>query len=241
MKRLVISVAILALLLGGCSQSSPSTTTTITHTVTHAITVDWVDFIQFDGITYLRKGKDIASLGLKLGSPYGAITFKLLGNVNEPNYSSNDGDAAFLRAGTQIYTLADYSPSFRLVALSGNRVLLYEADRNPNAKYGRDLLDIASKVKYISITSNIDWTTERGVFREREQVAALVDMVLDAPLTSPKPEFKWGNGVVFYMNDGTTVSQGIDLGANILSRGIQVPEAFSDAIREIVSDANTSL
>ena len=53
-----------------------------------------------------------------------------------------DGDSTHLNPGTPVYAVMGYSPKFRLGTLEQGRVFLYEADTNPSAKTGQDLLDI---------------------------------------------------------------------------------------------------
>ena len=57
-------------------------------------------------------------------------------------------------------------------------MILYEADTNPYAKKGADLLDISGKVEYIGVNSAIDGTTELASIRDEGQVSQLVDMIL---------------------------------------------------------------
>jgi hypothetical protein len=113
---------------------------------------------------------------------------------------------------------------------------LYEADTNPNAEYGRDLLDIADKVEYIGINSIQDGVTEIAKIESPEKVAALVDMALEAPVTLMSPNYNPSSSyiVVFQLNDGTSVSRAFDIQAGLLKRGIQVPNEFSDIIRNAI-------
>ena len=90
-----------------------------------------------------------------MGTQYGAVKVKLDGS-SDPNHRLQDGDAAFLPPGTPLFRLKLYRPTFRLAARDGNRLVLYEADGNPKAKVGADLVDIAGKVDYIQINSSVD-------------------------------------------------------------------------------------
>ena len=53
---------------------------------------------------------------------------------------AKDGDAAFLDIGTRVYTVKGYLPTFRLAAYLDGVLQLYEADTNPCARTGADLL-----------------------------------------------------------------------------------------------------
>ena len=56
---------------------------------------------------------------------------------------------------------------------------IYEADTNPHAKKGADLLDIGGKVEYIGINSPLDGKTELASIKEESLVSSLVEMVLN--------------------------------------------------------------
>ena len=67
------------------------------------VSIDWVNFIRFHGITYLATSMRPQD-GLptsQLGPVFDTVKFKLDGNVHDPNYQMKDGDSAFLAAGTQ--------------------------------------------------------------------------------------------------------------------------------------------
>jgi hypothetical protein len=57
---------------------------------------------------------------------------------------------------------------------------LYEADTNPRAHKGADLLNIGGKVTFIGVNSAQDGVTELGAIKRKTQVSALIDMVLQA-------------------------------------------------------------
>src|SRR6185369_9465766 len=85
----LVVALLLASLLAGCSLTSPFTTTNVI--------IDWVDFVQFNGVTYLRSVENGAPLQeADLGAQYATVRFKLNGNVDDPSYHPKDGDAAFL-------------------------------------------------------------------------------------------------------------------------------------------------
>jgi hypothetical protein len=100
--------------------------------------IDWVDFIKFKGITYIHQYENVFLKESDL-SPYSEIKFKIDGNVNSPDYKSREGDAAYLQTGTPVYSLSGYSPDFRLAVRQDGKLLIYEADTNPQAKNGSDL------------------------------------------------------------------------------------------------------
>src|SRR5258708_4347371 len=149
---------------------------------TQNVVIDWVNFIHFKGITYLaaptRPGRSLTESDL--GPAFATVKFKLDGNVKDPRYQSKDGDAAFLDVGTKVFTMKGYNPTFRLATQQKNAFTLYEADTNPHASKGGDLLDIGGKVLSIGIISDQDGVTELGAIKDSKQVAVLVTLVLEA-------------------------------------------------------------
>lgn len=199
--------------------------------------VDWVDFVRFDGIMYLA-ADDRGSRSLKetdLGPVYATVRHMLSGNVNDPGYRSQDGDAAFLPAGTTIYEVKGYAPAFRLAARHDGRIVLYEADTNPHAKTGADLLDIGGKVRSISILSDQDGVTLLGAISDAAEVKSLTAMVLAAPVDQSRQTTDGQRYfIAFNLLDGTRVARAYWPTTGELSRGILLPPAFADAVARAI-------
>lgn len=196
------------------------------------VQIDWVDFMQFAGIRYLAEGEKIQPD--LLGLVFARVKFKLEDNVHDPNYRSKDGDAAFLDSGTVVYSVKGYRPSFRLAVYQDGSPMLFEADSNPIAKRGSDLLDLAGKVRAIGVNSALNARMQLGVVKDPSEVAALVSMALSASvnqnvLSSDGTRYV----VVFYFNDGTTSSRMFWLNSGELQRGILMPKAFGAVIQSI--------
>lgn len=201
-------------------------------TSTSGRVIDWVNFIHFGGITYLavapKPGRAINAGDL--GPIFAKVQFKLEGNVQNPEYQSKDGDAAFLDAGTSVYTLKGYSPSFRLAAWTNKALTLYEADTNPRARKGGDLLDIGGKVSSIAIVSEQDGVSELGAIKDPQQIATLVNMILTAPVDQKRQPGNQRYFLVFRLLDGTSVTRVYWQDTAELARGILLPQAFAIAI-----------
>jgi hypothetical protein len=193
--------------------------------------IDWVDFIKFNDITYLHQNSDVP-LGHDMLTYYTEVRFKVADNVNNPNYKIKNGDAAYLEKGTILYSIKDYSSNFRLVTEQGE---LYEADTNPNAKLGADLLAIGGKVDYIGINSSLDGKTELASIRDSEQVTELVGMVLKGRVDQTQKQTGIQQYFLeFHLKDGTTVNRSYWLDTGVLSRGIQLPEEFRQVVRAVL-------
>jgi hypothetical protein len=168
------------------------------------------DFINLNGILYLGAYRS-DSIDQDTLSPYDTIKRK--------NQSvSRDGDAILLEAGTPVYALQDYAPSFRLAVKDGGSVRVYQVSRNPQAQKGSDVLDIMGKVESIGIRQPGD-RLDLAAITDTAQIDELVQMVLEAP----GGYFVLDNQGVqqvtlsFYLVDGTKVGGFFWLDSGILS------------------------
>lgn len=191
--------------------------------------IDWVDFVRFGGVTYVANfhaGRDIQQADI--GSQFAIVRHTLSGTVNDPNYQTKDGVAAYIATGTPVYCVNGYAPTFRLAADRGGRYMLYEADTNPHAKTGADLLDIGDKVRSITVNDE-SGTSERTVatMSDPQKVTALVALLLAAPVDQTRVS---GDGpqyfLTFALNDGTEVVRAYFPKSHEVARGIIVPSAF---------------
>jgi heat shock protein HslJ len=198
--------------------------------------IDWVDFIKFNGITYLRTIQSLPYSEEEL-EYFDEIRFRVEGNVDTPDYESKDGDAAYLDEGTQIYSISGYSPDFRLVAKMGTELLLFEADTNPNAETGSDLLDIGGKVEYIGINDPVDGKTELASITEPDLVSRLVEMVLEAAVDQTVRSSGTQIFIEFHLRDGTKVNRSFWAGTGELHRGIMLPDDFWETIKPLIPAA----
>ena len=205
-------------------------------------TISWVPMVKFNGIHYLRRwnqvGKftraDISDLTREhLGSELYRVAFRGDGYAG-PWYRYQDGDATFLNPGTPVYAVKGYSPKFRLATLEQGRPTLYEADTNPLAKTGGDLLDIRGKVAAIDILEDDDENTLLTTIDDRPTVARFIELVLEAPVNQNDRDRRGPRYYLrFRLTDGTSVVRVFRPETGELSRGVMTdPEAAS-----IVSDA----
>ena len=201
------------------------------------VSIDWVNFIRFNGITYLvtsmRPQDELPAS--QLGPVFDTVKFKLDGNVHDPNYQMKDGDSAFLAVGTQVYTVNGYKPTFRLAAHFAGHIQLYEVDTNLQARTGADLLDIGGKVLFIGINSEQDGITQLGAIKDLHEIASLVNMILASPIDANRT----GQGtmtylIAFHLQDGTSVIRAYWKDSGIMQRGIVLPKAFADAVQQAV-------
>ena len=195
----------------------------------HAV-VDYRDFVKLDGTLYYVAdhgvGRAIERRDL------GPVLAVVRGNPprNDPSmrYRPRDGDAAFLAAGSPVYTVKGYRPGFRLAASHHGRLRLYEANDAVGARTGADLLDLAGKVRYLSVNSG---RVELARIKDRPQVTELVRSVLEAPIgpTRARAEQRYCF-VVFNMVDRTAVRRAFFPATGELMPGVFAPREFSTAV-----------
>jgi hypothetical protein len=160
-----------------------------------------------------------------LGPEYARVRFKLSGNIDDPSYRAQDGDAGHLEPNTRLFEVKGYSPKFLLATLIDADVDLYEADGVEGAMTGADRLDIGGRVKSIRIYSQAgDGTTQLGLIDEA-RVDALVESILAAPV-EPVDARDHGEPVAlaFEMDDGLVFKRVYFSGSGELSRGIRLDE-----------------
>jgi hypothetical protein len=93
------------------------------------VMVDWVDFVRLDGIEYIAglDGQVPPVASAQLGAVVGRVRCQLSAlKFSEQPGPSVDGDAAYLRIGTEMHAVHGFKPSCRLAARveGANRVYL---------------------------------------------------------------------------------------------------------------------
>ena len=150
----------------------------------------------------MNDGSVMAS-GADLGVERYRIAFRLQDFAGS-GYRSQDGDAAYLAPGTPIFELKGYDPKFRLAAVVDGEVKLFEADTNPGAQMGADLLDIRDKVRSIGINSPEDATTELASIDAPEIVGSLVEDALSATVDQGRRDHEGERYfIAFHLEDGS--------------------------------------
>ena len=188
-------------------------------------TIGWVPVVKFSGIQYMRRWEttrpDHADLTENhLGPELYRIAFRLDGYAG-PFYHSQDGDATYLNPGTRVYAVSGYAPEFRLATIEEGKPTLYEADTNPSARVGEDLLDIRGKVTAIDILNDDDQMTVLATLDEEPTIRRLVDVALEAPVNQRNRD---RDGPRYFLGlrlaDRTSVVRAFWLESGELSRGI---------------------
>lgn len=235
-KILLILVSIMLSLVACSSDNNSSPSNDEGESKSGIIEIDWVDFVVLNDINYHRGYMDNYKLQKdKVGKVIGKVEFTVANNIYDPKYKVKNGDAAFLEKGTNIYKLKDYSTNFRVAVYSNNEWILYEADSNPKAQIGEDLLDINNKVTRIGINSETDGKTELATINDKATINKLVEFVLTAKINQNNDNY---NGeryfIKFYLDDGTYVNRCYWLESGELSSGIMLSEEFGSVIKDFL-------
>ncbi|WP_421383278.1 hypothetical protein ACOJQI_02635 [Bacillus salacetis] len=136
------------------------------------VIVDYVDFLKINDITYegfYREANEGPDPKIQKGDKIGEVTF-MLADCAPPEYISQNGDAAFLEAGTPIHEVKGY-PSDLMVEADGK---LYIVDRNEAAETVADLYPAEGKIKDLYLRSTEDGS-KLGSFTKKNTKAFLKD------------------------------------------------------------------
>jgi hypothetical protein len=201
-----------------------------------------LDFVTFDRIDYIRwaeepgraltpddLGPEFATVGCSISEDRRGCPFGL------------DAAAAFLPAGTRMYSVRGHPTDFRLAAVWRDRIFLYQAWQNARAKVGGDLLPIAGKVRSIDVQRGAPPTlaarTPTAITASAD-VAALVAMLLRGKVRHPRvhsvdePRY-W---LTFWLTDGTTLGRPFFAETSEMLGGVVLPAEFRRILERHLGD-----
>ena len=200
-----------------------------------------LDFVTFDGVHYLRWAEE----------PGRALTREDLGiefASVECSYAEDragcafgrDAAAAFMPAGTRVYAVRGYRTEFRLAAVVNDRIFLYQVWRNPRARVGGDLFDIAGKVRAIDVQRGEPTPAmpSKQVRIAAKDVETLVDMILRGPVRPPRA-YAFGEPrywLTFWLADGTTLGRPYFTESSELMDGLVVRAEFGSILERHLGD-----
>lgn len=183
-------------------------------------TLDYIDALMLGDILYFgyHSGEDDKELPAEaIGEQLDTVAYTMSDDACK-DFVMQSRDATFLPAGTPIYKLRDYDPSFRVYA-EGR---IFEVAENPNAKTIGDLYDIEGKVKSLDRVSGNDGSLMWSY--DPEDTKAFVSDLLklkyvgfDAIYTNNPPEYK--TSLRLRLKDGTSLRLAYWPKANALTTG----------------------
>jgi hypothetical protein len=240
-RRGMLVAVMVALLAGGCDLVMAPTVSggPGCRKLVRQDAADYRNFVKLNGITYTAD-RPVVGRTLDdgdLGPVHTRVRCSLREKMDPTRGELQDGDAAYLEAGSPLYRVRGYRPTFRLAAHQDGRLAIFEADTTPGARVGRDLLDLEGKVRRISINSRADGTTELGAITDPQQVAGMVRMLLAGPVdqrSQPAGE-QPGWLLAFHLRDGTATVRAYDAADRRVERGILVPRRFGELVEAAAS------
>jgi len=203
-----------------------------------------LDFVSFDGIDYLRwaeePGRELTAGDL--GPEFATIACSIGEDVRGCSYGTDAG-AAFMPAGTRLYAVRGYATEFRLAAAWRGRLFLYQAWRNPRARVGGDLFDIAGRVRAIDVRrgGGPGPGGEAGLavpVASPGDVEALLGMILGGTVRRPTPRVAgapeyW---VTIWLADGTTLGRPYFADSGELMGGLALAPAFRAILERYLAE-----
>ncbi|MEY2430303.1 MAG: hypothetical protein QOC92_28 [Acidimicrobiaceae bacterium] len=187
-----------------------------------AVAVDYVNFVQLDGVSYLASSwPDALPAGIKLGPPVATVCREVstLSGIVGPR----DRDAGFLAPGTSLLRIDGHDSRVAIAAEFNGRMTLFEADSNPTARTGGELFDYSSGLSRVRILDGISGT---HLVRELTDPEALGDLAraimsarVDQATEQPhRDDDRWF--VELTTPDGLTTGRAFWRSTGELSRGV---------------------
>ncbi len=201
-----------------------------------------LDFVSFDSIDYIRWAEEPgrALSASDLGVEFATIGCSISEDVRGCPYGVDAG-AAFMPAGTRLYAVRGYATEFRLAAVWRGRIFLYQAWRNPRARVGGDLFDIAGKVAAIDVQRGEPTPAGESrpvTIRSREDVDALVDLIVHAPTRRPLAHAvgETRYWLTIWLQDGTSLDRPYFVETSELLGGVVMPAGFRAILDRYLSE-----
>ena len=228
-RRGTVALALGLVALGPVTEASPRTASLL-------------DFVTFDGIDYVRFADEPGRTLTRgdLGVEFATVACSI-GEDNRSCPYGVDAGAAFMPAGTLMYAVRGYATEFRLAAVWKDRIYLYQAWRNPRARVGGDLFDIAGKVRAIEVQRDEPGAEAAGtpaMITSAQDVETLVGLVVQGSMRRPiahatgEPRY-W---VTFWLTDGTTLGRAYFPETSELMGGVVLARGFRAIVERYLAE-----
>ncbi|MET3503975.1 hypothetical protein [Halalkalibacter oceani] len=213
---------LLLLVVGGCSSQVQKL-----ETCPNEIN-EWADVLMYNDIEYIGLGKEGGQR--QKGEKLGEVSFQLADQACADHQIEN-GDAAFLPEGTEIFESVGYRPDFRLIA--GGR--LFQVHRNEAAETIKELYDIEGKVTKLSRESGNDGS-QMYDYSEEETIAFIEDFLSLAYVgfDGIYSDIAYSNPVFLrlHLEDGSSFRISYWLDANAVNPGAYATDRMKSIIIE---------
>lgn len=117
MKISYVWIISICLLLAGCAKAGPDDSYSKTE-------IDWVDFVMLNGHFYTGLSETVVAdpKAVATTAAVGRTAFKVADVVSDPGYQVQDGDAAFLPIGTELYRVPGFEPNQLIAAKNSDSI-----------------------------------------------------------------------------------------------------------------------
>ncbi|WP_019241156.1 MULTISPECIES: hypothetical protein [Bacillus] len=187
----IMQLLFILLLLSGCTYQYPE--------------IDWIDFIKWDKKEYIAVNDVVIADESFIGEEIGEVQFKVANHVQDANYKSKNGDAAFHRKGTKMYSIKEAS---NLIALKDSTLIhgykIYDSSNHKKYNYffrNIPLNNIHTIEVYNTYSSN---NKKVAVWKDRDNIEIFIQLLKTSknnPLKSmPKREKRSHFDILLYVN-----------------------------------------
>ena len=145
--------------------------------------IDWVSFVQHDGVQYLPTWPVAEVPEDQLGPVIATVTCRRSTSTLDVDEPARDGDAGHLPAGTQLRVLTGVAPALRLAVQVEDGWQVHDAHDVAGATTGGQLLDLRQVVRVSLVESQDGVDVVRSV-EVPTDVERLVRAVRAAPVVT---------------------------------------------------------
>jgi hypothetical protein len=190
-----------------------------------------LDYVTFDGIDYVHWAEEPGRALSRddLGAEFAKVECSFFDDRRTCPFGM-DAAAAYLPTGTRMYTVRGYRTEFRLAAVVNERVFLYQVWRSPRAKVGRELYDVAGRVRAVHVQRGDPNAAGSGpsIAVDAADVTALVDLLLGGEMRPPRthPYGEPRYWITLWLADGTTLGRPYFGDTSEVLGGLVVPRDF---------------
>ena len=195
-----------------------------------------VDWFLWQGVGYQApfgdSGRELADADLA------APQFTIRAQVTRSSVALKSGEAGVLPAGTQVFAVRGYAPTFRLAARVDGLVRLYEVLPHQGLRRGADLLDVEDRVRAIEFGPGGNALFTR--VERPDRIARLVHLISVAPIDLSPP---WGApagpkesvAITLELIDGTRTTRALDRNRGRFADVLNTGDEFERLVEEILS------
>lgn len=211
---------------------------------------DWVPFVRYDGTHYYNiqlfaTEEDRHELSTAIIGPVHGQTKRMLSSIEGCNITERDGDAAYLKAGTNLHTVQGFDSRYLLATVEVREtssvtppvfiVSVFEATYREDAKVGRDLFDLTDKmVAAWRMSSPEPSAYEMLRIEDPATLADLARAIEEAPVRYESPPTDGEGSSILFMEieGGIVVRHAYDESSGYLGPGISLSDAARAILRE---------